>query len=166
MLYNFLNVCTWRAVFKIVKGRRLEDQCCVRPYGPTIWTLHWHSSLPQTNTRLPSEALPGGGKLVVLLISKSVWCMFPFMSDWSVPQRMPPGMSLVMAVSCWWPRPRLSLSWCSSSPWVYSCAAGPSRPRPARDPCKKWLFVCYCLLLFHNNRVYVGSSNILKSLLL
>lgn len=53
--------------------------------GITIWTPDRRSFLPQTNRRLPLEALPAGGKLVVSLISESVWCMFAFMSDWSVP---------------------------------------------------------------------------------
>lgn len=43
--------------FKIIKGRLFDNRCCVRQHG------HLNSFLPQTNRRLPLEAL---------LISESV----------------------------------------------------------------------------------------------
>lgn len=122
--------------FQMTKERLLKDTCCVwRCDSPNSRQMLFSSK--NKNKRFLLEAWPGGRKLIFLLIIESVWCMFPFMSGWFVPQRTPPGIRLVMAISCWWPLRRLQLSWCSSSPWVYSCAAGPGRPRPARDPCKE-----------------------------
>lgn len=120
----------------------LTSRLCTGQYDDLCEYLAW--SLMYSSRKLPGdtfclEALWG------VLILDSVSCTFPFMS---VPQRMLPGMRLLMGDSGWWP-PRLQRLWsCSSSLWVCSCAAGPSGSGAARAPCKEPLLEFLCLFIF------------------
>lgn len=111
------------------------------------------SFLSHANKRLPLEALPAGRKLIVLLITESVWCMLALVSHCFFPQRMPRGTRPVMARCGWWPLRRQCVSWCSSSPWAYLCAAGWRKPGPTRDPCKErwdvWLPLSWRAITLH-----------------
>lgn len=105
---------------------------CASVRTPGRCSFHSHA-----NKRLPLEALPVGRKLIVLLITESVWCMSALVSHCFVPQRMPRGTRPVMARCGWWPLRRQCVSWCSSSPWASLCAAGSRKPGPTRGPCKE-----------------------------